>query len=65
MKIRVDYRMSAYIEADTLEDCRDMWINTPITQEEQQEEGWFGTEYVELLGVYNADTLEEINTKNW
>lgn len=57
--------MSAYIEADTLEQCHQIWDNEPLTIGKQLEDGHIGTEYDELLGVYDAETLNEIEHKNW
>ena len=57
--------MSAYIEADTLEQCHQIWDNESLTIDKQLEDGHIGTEYDELLGVYNADTLDEIEHKDW
>lgn len=57
--------MSAYIEADTLEQCHQIWDNESLTIDKQLEDGHIGTEYDELLGVYNADTLDEIEHRDW
>lgn len=65
MKIKVQYRMSAYIKADTLEQCHQIWDNVDLTLDKQKGDGHIGTEYDELLEVYDADTLEEIEHKNW
>lgn len=65
MRIKVKYTMSAYIEADTLERCHEIWDEVSLTMEGHQDNEFIGTEYDELLGVYNADTLDEIEHKNW
>lgn len=57
--------MSAYIEADTLEQCHQIWDNVDLTFDKQEGDGHIGTEYDELLEVYDADTLEEIKHKDW
>lgn len=57
--------MSAYIEADTLEQCHQIWDNVDLTLEKQDGDGYIGTEYDELLEVYDADTLNEIEHKDW
>ena len=57
--------MSAYIEADTLEQCHQIWDNVDLILDKQEYEGHIGTEYDELLGVYDADTLNEIEHENW
>ena len=57
--------MSAYIEADTLEQCHEIWDAVNLTKDEQLLEGHIGTEYDELLEVYDADTLNEIEHKDW
>lgn len=57
--------MSAYIEADTLEQCHKIWDAVNLTKDEQLLEGHVGTEYDELLEVYDADTLNEIEHKDW
>lgn len=66
MKIKVVYQMTAYIEAEDLEKCIDIWEDTPITIEKTLEDGgYIGTEYDELLGAYNAETHEELDTSLW
>lgn len=57
--------MSAYIEANTLEQCYQIWDNVDLTLDKQEGDGHIDTEYDELLEVYDADTLEEIKHKNW
>lgn len=57
--------MSAYIEADTLEQCHEIWDNVNLTMDEQVSDGHIGTEYDELLEVYDAETLNELDHKDW
>ena len=57
--------MSAYIEADTLEQYHQIWDNVDLTLDKQEGNGHIGTEYDELLEVYDVNTLEEIEHKNW
>lgn len=68
-KIKVVYQMSAYIEADTLEECKNIWNDAPLNQEGHfltgSHDGWMCTEYDNLIEVYKQDTFEEIITKDW
>lgn len=65
MRIKVQYRISAYIEADTLEQCHQIWDNVDLTLNKQEGNSHIDIEYDELLEVYDTDTLEEIEHKNW
>lgn len=68
-KIKVVYQMSAYIEADTLEECKNIWEDAPLNQGGHSltgsHDGQMCTKYDELIGVYKQDTLEEMSTKDW
>lgn len=61
--------MSAYIEADTLEECKNIWNDAPLNQEGHfltgSHDGWMCIEYDKLIGVYKQDTFEEVTTKDW
>lgn len=61
MKIRIKYTMVAYIEADTLDKCNQIWENIPLNIDKNIEGGHFTAEYGEVLEHCNADTFEEIN----
>lgn len=65
-KIKVTYQMSAYIQAEDLEECQNIWDNTDLTDDwKVGKDTYIKTEYDELLGVYDANTLEEIDHKDW
>ena len=65
MRIKVVFQMSAYIEANSLDVCKEIWEDYPLNKEEQLHEGHIGLEYDQLLDVVDADTLEDINHQNW
>ena len=51
MNICVNYRMKAYITGEDIDQCRDIWENSNLGDHE----------FVEVLDVYDEDTLEEID----
>lgn len=63
MRIVVTYTMKAYIEADNIDDCTDIWLKTDIAMDKEYQNGVIHTEYGQLQDIMDLDKMEEISLK--
>ena len=65
MKLVVEYRMKAYIEAEGLHGCAIIWDNADLEMSEKLRNGKIETEFVDMMSVYEEDTYKEIDIKEF
>ena len=65
MKVVVEYRMKAYIEADNLHECSKLWDNADLEMCDDTRTGRIETILIDMMSIYDEDTEEDIEFKDF